>query len=105
VDTELWIRFSYPFFKAARIKTPTLFLGGQDDFNVPILGGEQMYQALKTLNVSDSARRVPGTEPRADDDQLPARPLRAVPRLVREVLEGSGRPDVESLKPSGGPAS
>jgi len=50
-NPDLWIKFSYPFFHADRIRTPTLFLGGQDDFNVPILGGEQMYQALKTLNV------------------------------------------------------
>jgi dipeptidyl aminopeptidase/acylaminoacyl peptidase len=50
-NLDLWIKFSYPFFKADRITTPTLFMGGQDDFNVPILGSEQMYQALKTMNV------------------------------------------------------
>jgi dipeptidyl aminopeptidase/acylaminoacyl peptidase len=49
--TDAWIRISYPFFKADRIKTPTLFLGGDKDFNVPIVGGEQMYQALKSLGV------------------------------------------------------
>jgi dipeptidyl aminopeptidase/acylaminoacyl peptidase len=48
---EAWMKVSYPFFHADRIKTPTLFLGGEKDFNVPILGGEQMYQALKSLNV------------------------------------------------------
>jgi dipeptidyl aminopeptidase/acylaminoacyl peptidase len=36
---------------ADRIKTPTLFLGGQKDFNVPLLNSEQMYQALRTLGV------------------------------------------------------
>lgn len=46
-----WIKISYPFFHADRIKTPTLFMGGQSDFNVPIIGGEQMYQALRTLGV------------------------------------------------------
>lgn len=46
-----WIRISYPFFHADRITTPTLFMGGQNDFNVPIVGGEQMYQALRTLGV------------------------------------------------------
>jgi dipeptidyl aminopeptidase/acylaminoacyl peptidase len=50
-NQEQWIRISYPFFHADRIKTPTLFMGGQDDFNVPIIGGEQMYQALRTLGV------------------------------------------------------
>jgi len=59
-DTELWLKYSYPFFKADRIKTPTLFMGGQDDFNVPILGSEQMYQALKTLNVDTQLVVYPG---------------------------------------------
>jgi dipeptidyl aminopeptidase/acylaminoacyl peptidase len=48
---DAWIRISYPFFHADRIKTPTLFMGGQADFNVPIIGGEQMYQALRSLGV------------------------------------------------------
>ena len=46
---DLWIKISYPFFHADRIKTPTLFLGGEKDFNVPLLGSEQMYQALRSL--------------------------------------------------------
>jgi dipeptidyl aminopeptidase/acylaminoacyl peptidase len=50
-DTALWLKLSYPFFHADRIHTPTLFLGGLKDFNVPISGGEQMYQSLKTLGV------------------------------------------------------
>ena len=48
---DAWIKLSYPFFHADRIKTPTLFMGGQSDFNVPIIGGEQMYQALRSLGV------------------------------------------------------
>ena len=48
---DAWIKISYPFFHADRIRTPTLFMGGQSDFNVPIIGGEQMYQALRTLGV------------------------------------------------------
>jgi len=48
---DLWIRLSYPFFHADRITTPTLFMGGDKDFNVPVIGGEQMYQALRTLDV------------------------------------------------------
>jgi dipeptidyl aminopeptidase/acylaminoacyl peptidase len=48
---DLWIKLSYPFFHADRITTPTLFMGGDKDFNVPIIGGEQMYQALRSLNV------------------------------------------------------
>ncbi|MBA2303076.1 MAG: S9 family peptidase [Acidobacteria bacterium] len=48
---DLWIKISYPFFKADRIKTPTLFLVGQNDFNVPLAGSEQMYQALRSLGI------------------------------------------------------
>jgi dipeptidyl aminopeptidase/acylaminoacyl peptidase len=48
---DLWIKISYPFFHADRIKTPTLFMVGEKDFNVPLAGSEQMYQALRSLGV------------------------------------------------------
>lgn len=48
---DLWIKLSYPFFHADKITTPTLFMGGDKDFNVPVIGGEQMYQALRSLGV------------------------------------------------------
>jgi dipeptidyl aminopeptidase/acylaminoacyl peptidase len=57
---DAWIKVSYPFFNADRIKTPTLFLGGEKDFNVPIAGGEQMYQALKSLGVDTELVIYPG---------------------------------------------
>jgi len=47
-NEALWDKLS-PFYKVAKITTPTLFMGGNIDWNVPILGGEQMYQALKSL--------------------------------------------------------
>jgi dipeptidyl aminopeptidase/acylaminoacyl peptidase len=59
-NPKLWERLSYPFYKADRITTPTLFLGGEKDFNVPISGGEQMYQALKSLNVPTQMVVYPG---------------------------------------------
>jgi dipeptidyl aminopeptidase/acylaminoacyl peptidase len=58
--TPLWLKVSYPFFHADRIKTPTLFLGGDKDFNVPIAGGEQMYAALRTLGVPTQLIVYPG---------------------------------------------
>jgi dipeptidyl aminopeptidase/acylaminoacyl peptidase len=51
---------SYPFYHADRIHTPTLFMGGDKDFNVPIAGGEQMYQALRTLGVPTELVIYPG---------------------------------------------
>ncbi len=55
-----WIKVSYPFFHADRIHTPTLFMGGQSDFNVPIIGSEQMYQALRALGVPTELVVYPG---------------------------------------------
>jgi dipeptidyl aminopeptidase/acylaminoacyl peptidase len=57
---DLWLKISYPFFQADRIKTPTLFMGGEKDFNVPIIGGEQMYQALKSLGIDTQLVVYPG---------------------------------------------
>ena len=57
---DLWIKISYPFFHADRIKTPTLFLVGEKDFNVPSVGSEQMYQALKSLGVDTQLVIYPG---------------------------------------------
>jgi dipeptidyl aminopeptidase/acylaminoacyl peptidase len=45
---DLWDKLS-PFYRVTKITTPTLFMGGAIDWNVPILGGEQMYQSLKAL--------------------------------------------------------
>jgi dipeptidyl aminopeptidase/acylaminoacyl peptidase len=49
VAPERWLALSAPFLHADRITTPTLFMGGERDFNVPIAGGEQLFQALKSL--------------------------------------------------------
>jgi dipeptidyl aminopeptidase/acylaminoacyl peptidase len=48
-DLDAWRRVSQPFFRADRIVTPTLFLCGEEDWNVPLINSEQMYQALKSL--------------------------------------------------------
>jgi dipeptidyl aminopeptidase/acylaminoacyl peptidase len=60
VGLEPWIRISYPFLHADQISTPTLFLGGERDFNVPLVGGEQMYEALRSLGVPTQLVIYPG---------------------------------------------
>jgi len=45
---ESWDRVA-PLWHVQDIHTPTMFLGGNIDWNVPILGGEQMYESLKAL--------------------------------------------------------
>jgi dipeptidyl aminopeptidase/acylaminoacyl peptidase len=59
-NTDVWLRVSYPFFHADRIGTPTLFLCGEKDFNVPLLNSEQMYQALKSLGRQTQLVIYPG---------------------------------------------
>jgi len=49
-NLPLYLKMSYPFLEVdKRIHTPMLFMGGTSDMNVPLLGGEQMYEALKSL--------------------------------------------------------
>ena len=47
-NRELWERLS-PYNKVERIVTPTLWIGGEKDWNVPIQNSEQMYQAMRRL--------------------------------------------------------
>ena len=50
-NLQKWLDVSYPFFKVKEIKTPTLFMASQADFNVPVVGAEQMYQAFKSVGI------------------------------------------------------
>ncbi len=59
-NPDAYIKLSYPFLHADRIKTPTLFMGGDKDFNVPVQGGEQMYQALKSVGTPAELIVYPG---------------------------------------------
>lgn len=56
----LWTKLSYAFYQADRIRTPTLFMVGERDFNVPAVGSEQMYQALRALGVPTQLVIYPG---------------------------------------------
>lgn len=59
-DLDAYLHNSYAFLHADRIKTPTLFLCGAEDFNVPLLNSEQMYQALRSLGVPTQLVIYPG---------------------------------------------
>jgi len=72
---EPYVKISYPFLHADRIKTPTLFMCGEKDFNVPLINSEQMYQALRSLNVPTQLVIYPGqfhglTKPSYIQDRL-----------------------------------
>jgi dipeptidyl aminopeptidase/acylaminoacyl peptidase len=57
---DKYLKISYPLLKADRIKTPTLYMSGEKDFNVPTAGSEQMYQALRTLGIPTELIIYPG---------------------------------------------
>jgi dipeptidyl aminopeptidase/acylaminoacyl peptidase len=60
-DLQTYIKISYPFFEVdKRVHTPTMFMGGTSDMNVPLLGGEQMYEALKSIGVPTELVVYPG---------------------------------------------
>jgi len=73
IDT--YLKVSYPFYHADRIKTPTLFMCGEKDFNVPLINSEQMYQALRSQNVPTQLIIYPGqfhglSKPSYNQDRL-----------------------------------
>ena len=58
-NQAVWDKISF-FYKVKNITTPTLFMGGEIDSNVPILGSEQMYQAMKALGRTTELVVYPG---------------------------------------------
>ena len=54
-DAELLV-----FNKVDRVTTPTLIMGGEEDWNVPIQNSEQLYQALRRLGVPTQLVVYPG---------------------------------------------
>ncbi len=59
-NLDKWLKVSYPFLNVEKIKTPTLYMVGEKDFNVPAAGSEQMYQALRSLGVPTEFVIYPG---------------------------------------------
>jgi len=45
---EVWERLS-PFNRVEKITTPTLWMGGEKDWNVPVSNSEMMYQSMRRL--------------------------------------------------------
>ncbi len=59
-NLDAYLRTSYPFLHADRIVTPTLFMCGENDFNVPLINSEQMYQAVRSIGVETQLIIYPG---------------------------------------------
>lgn len=58
-NREKYDRLS-PLLKAGAVTTPTIFLGGRDDWNVPLLNAELFYQSLRKRGVPTELVAYPG---------------------------------------------
>ncbi len=58
-NREKYDRLS-PLLQAGRVTTPTIFLGGRDDWNVPLLNAELFYQSLRKQGVPTELVVYPG---------------------------------------------
>ena len=58
-DREIYEKLS-AFNSVEKIVTPTLIMGGEEDWNVPIQNSEQLYQALKRLGRTTQLVVYPG---------------------------------------------
>lgn len=58
-DIDAWESIN-PFNDLGKVTTPTLVMGGKEDWNVPILNSEQLYQVLKRRGIETQLIVYPG---------------------------------------------
>jgi len=58
-NRDLWDKVS-PFYSLDKVTTPTLVVGGEDDWNMPILNSEQLYLVLRRRGVPTQLVVYPG---------------------------------------------
>ena len=58
-NREKYDRLS-PLLQAGRVTTPTIFLGGREDWNVPLINAELFYQSLRKRGVPTELIVYPG---------------------------------------------
>lgn len=73
-NADKYARLS-PLLEAGEVETPTIFLGGREDWNVPILNAELFYQSLRQRGIDTQLVVYPDThhggwEERFDKDLL-----------------------------------
>jgi dipeptidyl aminopeptidase/acylaminoacyl peptidase len=59
-NRDLYDRMS-PLLQVGRVQTPTIFLGGREDWNVPVLNAELFYQSLKQRGIPTQLIVYPDT--------------------------------------------
>ena len=50
-----------PLTQAGKVTTPTIFLGGREDWNVPVLNAELFYQSLRKRGIDTQLVVYPDT--------------------------------------------
>ena len=58
-NRDLWDKVS-PFYSLDKVSTPTLVVGGENDWNMPILNSEQLYLVLRRRGVPTQLVVYPG---------------------------------------------
>ena len=58
-NREKYDRLS-PLLQAGKVTTPTIFLGGREDWNVPLLNAELFYQSLRKRGIDTELVVYPG---------------------------------------------
>jgi len=56
---DLWEGLS-PYYKLPKVTTPTMFVGGKEDLNVPIANAEGMYAVLRRVGIPTQLVIYPG---------------------------------------------
>jgi dipeptidyl aminopeptidase/acylaminoacyl peptidase len=59
-NAEKYARLS-PLLQAGKVETPTIFLGGRNDWNVPVLNAELFYQSLRQRGIETQLVVYPDT--------------------------------------------
>jgi dipeptidyl aminopeptidase/acylaminoacyl peptidase len=95
---DRYLKVSFPFFHVDRIKTPTLFMCGEKDFNVPLVNSEQMFQALRSLGIPTQLVIYPGQfHGLAKPSYLQDRLERMFEWYGKYLGRGAGRKDISSI--------
>ena len=84
---KLWQRS--PLRQVARVKTPVLFLHGENDNDVPIAEAEQFFIALKDVGVETVLVRYPREGHGLSETAPPGRRAGPLDRLVRAVVHAA----------------
>lgn len=88
-NRDLYDRLS-PLLHADEVVTPTIFLGGRLDWNVPILNSELFYQSLKTLEVDTRLVVYPGMHHGGWDSRFEKDYLKRVVAWFDRYAKGEG---------------